>query len=196
MEQNHRGGGATGSASSPSQSSDVKQELAGDARDIGKAARDRLDSKASEGKEQATQAARTTSSALGKAAEQLRDDREAPDWLASAFEKSASEIERFAGSIEGKDMQAIRRDIAGFARRSPLTFLAASAVAGFAAARVLRAGSDYHEHEAADTQNAGAQMPYRSSTGSGSRATAEDRSSFAWTNEGAQQGANAERIGQ
>lgn len=201
MDQDTMGSGAPGTPSSQPQpqpsATGVKQELASDAKDIGKAARDKLDSKASEGKEQATQAARSTSSALGKAAEQLKQDEGTPDWLAGAFEKTAKEIERFAGSIEGKDMQAIRRDVGDFARRSPLTFLAVSAVAGFAAARVLRAGSDYQEHEQAGGQNSAPQMPYGSGSqpGMGS-SSSQDRSSFAWADDGAQTGMSTERIGQ
>lgn len=193
MNQDTMGGGATGASAPQPQSSGVKEELRSDAKDIGQAARQRLDSKASEGKEQTTQAARSTSSALGKAAEELRQDEGTPDWLASAFEKSAREIDRFAGSLEGKDMQAIRRDVAGFARRSPVAFLAASAVAGFAAARVLRAGSDYQHHEQADGQAGAAQMPYGSGTQAGTGAAAsQDRSSFGW----ADQSSSPERIGQ
>lgn len=167
---------------SPSQPDGIKSELASDAKTIGKAAQDRFNNKAGEGKDQATQVARSTSQALGKAVEELRNDEATPAWLTSAFEKSSRAIEQFAGSIEGKDVQTIGRDIGGFARQSPMAFLAASAAAGFAAARVLRAGGDYREHGGADSPQANTGM----TDGSGSNAnfgSAEDRSSFTWANE-------------
>ena len=201
MDQNNAGGGAMGtSSSSPQGGSGVTQELTQDAKGIGKAAQEKLSVKATEGKEQATQAARSTSSALNKAVEQLRQEDGVPDWLTSGIEKAAREIERFAGNLEGKDMQAIGREVTGFARRSPVAFLAAAAVAGFAAARILRAGSDYREDSSAAGQGSAQSIGSTggrqelSSTGIG-EGPAGGSSTFTWANDGAQ-GGNVERIGQ
>jgi hypothetical protein len=201
MEQDTLGGGATGTASTPQQPAGIKQELASDAKDIGKAAQERLGAKASEGKEQATQAARSTSTALNKAVEQLRQEDGVPDWLTSGIEKAAREIERFAGNLEGKDMQSLGREVTNFARRSPISFLAAAAIAGFAAARILRAGSDYSQEGGSGGQGTGGQSlgtagggQELSSTGIG-EGPAGDRSTFTWSNDGAQ-GGSMERIGQ
>lgn len=196
MIQDNIGGGAMGSTSPSSQSGGIKQELAGDARTIGKAAQDKLGTKANEGKEQATQAARSTSSALNKAAEQMRQDESTPAWLTSTLETASREIDRLAGSLEGKDTKAIGQDITAFARRSPIAFLAAAAVAGFAAARVLRAGSDFQEHGHEGGEQPGAQHADAPGVVSSASADSSERSSFDWGNKGAQSGSSLERAGQ
>ena len=200
MIQDNTGGRAMGSTpSSPQpspQAGGVKHELADDAKTIGTAAKERVGNKAAEGKERAAQAAHSTSSALDKAVEQLRQDESTPSWLTSSFETASREIDRFASNIEGKDMKAIGGEITAFARRSPVAFLAASAAAGFAAARVLRAGSDYQEHGGASGQ-----QPRTASTGAigdiNSRPGASsDRSSFNWADEGSRSSSTFERAGQ
>ena len=161
---------------SSSGASAVKEELSGDAERLKDTAKQRAEQEANTRKGNATNAAHSTSSALGKAAEQLRNDENAPSWLSSAFEKTAKEIDHFAGRLENKDAGEIRRDVADFARQSPTAFLAASALAGFAAARFMRAGSEYQSHHRSDGKSAGQGGPAPrgtqqfggASTGSGS----------------------------
>ncbi|WP_165961087.1 hypothetical protein [Qipengyuania sediminis] len=149
MEPNTTGSaGALSNTSTSSQTGGVKQELASDAKTIGDAARGKVEQKAAAGKEQVTEAARNTSSALNKAVDALRQDGDTPQWLTKAFESGARELDRLAGSFEGKDMRAITQDVTEFARRSPVAFLGAAAAIGFVAARFLRAGSEYGAHQA------------------------------------------------
>lgn len=148
MDTNTTGTAGTSTTASPS--SGVKQELASDAKTIGAAARGKVEEQAAAGKEQATQAARSTSSALNKAVVALREDNDTPQWLTKGFEKAARELDKLAGDFEGKDMRAIASDVTAFARRNPAAFLAASAAVGFLAARFLRAGSDYGAHQAGE----------------------------------------------
>lgn len=149
---------------SSSGSSDVKEELSGDAQRLKDTAKQRAEQETNAQKGKATSAAHSTSSAIEKAAEQLRNDENAPSWLSSAFEKTAQEIDRFASGIENKDARDIRRDVTQFARQSPAAFLAASAAAGFAAARFLRAGSEYQSHHQYD-QNSGSRGGFDRSGG-------------------------------
>lgn len=151
MEPNTTGT-AGGLSDTSSQLGGVKQELASDAKTLGAAARGKVEEQATAGKEQATQAARSTSSALNKAVDAMRDGNETPEWLTKGFERAAREIDKLAGSFEGKDMRAITGDVTDFARRSPVTFLGASAALGFVAARFLRAGSDYGAHQPSGQQ--------------------------------------------
>lgn len=137
---------SSGIDSSSTGTSDLKQELSGDAQRLKDTAAHRAEQEADAQKGKATSAAHSTSSALEKAAEELRNDANAPSWLSSAFETTAKEIDRFASGLENKNAGDIRRDVTEFARRSPTAFLAASAAAGFAAARFLRAGSEYQSH--------------------------------------------------
>jgi len=96
---------------------------------------------------QAAQLAGSASCALDTAARDLRDNPDAPDWMASALQQAARSIESLAGHVEGRSIDQIGQEVAGFARRNPGTFLAAAAALGFAASRVLRAGADKKWHD-------------------------------------------------
>lgn len=135
----------SGGASSSSQK--MGDELARDAGRLKDAAKDRAMREAETRKGEASVAAKSASSALDKAASELKQDEDAPEWLASAFEKTASRLERFAGGIENRSPEQIGREVSSFARQNPAAFLAASAAAGFAAARFLRAGAEYRHHQ-------------------------------------------------
>lgn len=157
---------------STSTSQGVSGELAGDATRLKDTAKERALQAAESGKGQATQAAKSTSEALDKAADELRQDENAPDWLASAFKKTASGIESFASDIDQRSPEQLGRDVSRFARQNPTAFLAASAAAGFAAARFLRAGSQYQQDHQFDTESYGSaggvagSPSYAGSTGS------------------------------
>jgi hypothetical protein len=133
----------TAPGNSSSTSSTIREELSGDASRLGDTAKERAKEEAETRKQQVTQTARSTSSALGRAADELDQDDSAPGWLAAAFRQTAQGIERVAGSVEGRSADQLARDLTRFARDNPTTFLAASAAAGFAAARLLRAGAEY-----------------------------------------------------
>ena len=145
----------TFSNSSGSQTTSLREEVSGDAARLADTAKQRID-QAAEGQKQAvTGAARSATSAIGRAVSALREDDAAPEWLTKAFETTARQIESLAGSIEGKNVDDIRRNVTQFARQNPLAFLAASAAAGFAAARFLRAGSEYKSHQSGGAAEAG-----------------------------------------
>lgn len=167
MDTNTTGGTA---GTTTTQTGGVKQELASDAKTIGEAARGKVEEKAAAGKEQATQAARETSSALNTAVDALREKGEAPEWLTKGLDRAAREIDKLAGSFEGKDMRAITSDVTAFARKNPGAFLAASAAIGFVAARFLRAGSDYGAHQGNTSAGGTGGARLYGSTGGGSGA--------------------------
>jgi ElaB/YqjD/DUF883 family membrane-anchored ribosome-binding protein len=130
---------------------DLKQDAARLKQTVGKRARQEAESR----KGQATQVAGSASSALNSAAEKLKQNPDAPDWMASALQQTARKIESFSSHVEGRSVEELGRDISEFARRNPGTFLAASAAVGFAVARVLRAGVDRQRHDCATSQQAG-----------------------------------------
>ena len=67
-------------------------------------------------------------------------------------------MQRFAETIERKDARQLTRDVEQLARDNPGTFLAGCALAGFAAARVLKAGiEDTSAHE---YRGPGSAQPY------------------------------------
>lgn len=147
----------SGQSASGASGSQTNQELKADADRLKDTAKDRASEMAGKRKDQATGAARSTADALQKAAGELESDSNAPSWLTSAFRETAKGIDRFAGKVEGRSPEEIGRQIKSFAREHPTSFLAASAAAGFAAARFLRAGADYEHHRQSSNGSTGYQ---------------------------------------
>ncbi len=125
--------------------SGVTEDLKGDARDLKDTAVKQGEAKVAQGKDQASRTARSASSAMQTAADELQNDDQAPAWLASAFSSVAREVDGLASRLQDKSPREIGNEARRFARHNPSAFLAASAAAGFAAARFLRAGAEYHE---------------------------------------------------
>lgn len=118
---------------------DMRDELRDDAATLGDSAKQRLYSEANSKKSGVADEAKSVSSALNAAAEELSNS---PSWLRTGFEKGASSLEQLAKTLENKDSRELTRDAQAFARQHPGTFLAGCAIAGFAAARVMKAGMD------------------------------------------------------
>ncbi len=114
-------------------------ELREDAQKLGSKAADRIHSEVDSRKSEAVSQVQSFSSAIEKTAGELNDG---PEWLKSALQKGAQSIQRFADSIEQKDSRQLMSAAQTFARDNPGTFLAACAAAGFAAARILKAGAE------------------------------------------------------
>lgn len=142
--------GAPGTAPAP-----LREDVSKDAARLAESARQRLDKASERPKEAVAGAARSATSALEQAAGALRHDEAAPDWLAKGFETAARQIANFAETLEGKKLDDLTREVTRFARTNPLVFLAASAAAGFAAARFLRAGSEYQTEAAGGAGDTG-----------------------------------------
>lgn len=128
------------SAESPLQATQDSpaSEIASGAEQLRTSAANRLHSEVDARKGTAATQARSVSDAIQNAAGQL--DENAPQWLRSAFTQGAEQIQRFAETIEHKDSRQILDEVNRFARERPALFLGAAAAAGFAAARVLKAG--------------------------------------------------------
>lgn len=116
------------------------EELRSDAKELGSKAADRLHSEVDSRKSAAVSQAQSVSSAVGKTADSLDDS--APEWLKSAFKQGAQKIQQFADMIEQKDSRQILDEVQSFARERPALFLGACAAAGFAAARIFKAGGE------------------------------------------------------
>lgn len=131
----------------------MTDELRSDAQELGSSAKDRIHSEAEARKGTAANQAKSVSSALERTAGEL--DSDAPQWLRSALQKGAMQIQRFADSMEQKDSREIVSDVRDFARQNPTTFLAACAAAGFAAARVFKAGGSEESSQQYRSQTQG-----------------------------------------
>jgi len=124
---------------------DVAQDLKGDAQDLKNTAVKQGEAQATKEKDRVGRTAHSASSAMKTAADELQKDDQAPDWLASAFSNVAREVDDLASRLQNKSPRELAGETRRFARDNPSAFLAASAAAGFAAARFLRAGAEYHD---------------------------------------------------
>ena len=125
----------------PSQSAGgAGSELRSDAQQIGSKAANRLHSEVDARKGTAATQAKSVSTALQRAAGDL--DEGAPTWLKSAFQQGAEQVQRFADTLERKDSRQMLNEVQSFARERPALFLGACAAAGFAAARIFKAGGE------------------------------------------------------
>ena len=115
-------------------------ELRSDAQQLTSKAANRIHSEVDARKGNAAEQAKSVSNAIQTAAGQL--DESAPTWLKSAFQQGADQIQRFAETIEQKDSRQILNEVQNFARERPALFLGACAAAGFAAARIFKAGGE------------------------------------------------------
>ena len=118
----------------------LTDELRTDAQQLGSKAKDRIHSELDSRKGTAASQAKSVSSAMERTAGELGPD--SPEWLKSTIRQAASQVQRFADTIEQKDSREMLNDVRNFARDNPTTFLAACAAAGFAAARLFKAGAE------------------------------------------------------
>ena len=119
--------------------SGLRDELRGDAQSLAGTAKERVHSEVDARKGVAAEQAKSVSSALSAAAGELGQN--SPTWLRSAFEQGASTLQQLAETVENKGSRELAQDVQQLARSNPGTFLAGCALAGFAAARVFKAGS-------------------------------------------------------
>ncbi len=125
--------------SPPENTGGTTDELRSDAKQLGSTAKNRIHSEIDARKSTAADQAKSVSSAIDRAAGEF--DEATPQWLKSAFDQGATQIRRFADTLEQKDSRQILSDVQSLARNNPGTFLAGCAALGFAAARVFRAGA-------------------------------------------------------
>jgi hypothetical protein len=118
----------------------VGSELRADAQHMGSSAANFLHGEADTRKGAAAEQARSASSAIQRVAGEL--DEGAPAWLKSTFQQSADQIQKFADALEQKDSRQLLNEVQTFARERPGAFLGACAAAGFAAARIFKAGGE------------------------------------------------------
>ncbi len=130
METPEHGGGSGPSGG-------IGSELRSDARTIGDAAESRVLGAVDQRKGGAAQQVKSVATALDRAGGELQ---RSPDWIRTAFQSASEALQRLGDTVEQRDARDLSREIQRLARENPGTFLAGCALAGFAAARVLKAG--------------------------------------------------------
>lgn len=132
----------------------VRSELRSDAQQLGTSASNRIHSEIDARKGIAAEQVQSVSSAIQRASSEL-DDGAAPQWLKSAFQQGAQQVQRLADSLEQKDSRQIMSEVQTMARNNPATFLFGCAALGFAAARIFKAGAP----DSSPTQSRQTQLP-------------------------------------
>lgn len=132
----------------------LRQELGQDAAHLRDTLVESARSQADTRKDAAIGLAGSASKALGAAADDLRDNPEAPEWMANGLQQVARQIDQLAGQFKGRSAEDLTREASRRARENPGTFLAVAAAAGFAAARLMRAGVERKHRGAAQGGNA------------------------------------------
>ena len=152
----------------------ASDELRSDAQHLGSSAANRIHSEVDARKDTAVDQAKSVSSAMKKTAGELDDS--APAWLKSAFQQGAQKIQQLADTLQHKDSRELMHEAQDYARNNPGTFLAACAAAGFAAARVLKAGGEQqggqqspHGQQGSSSSQSGSAMFPSSQTPANSR---------------------------
>lgn len=109
-----------------------------------------------------------------RSAENFPDDQA---WVKEGLSTAAESIERFSSTLRDRDLGSLLSDAEDAARRHPVVFCAACAVAGFALVRFLKSSSEHPAHHRASNSRSGA---YRASGSSyGATATVSGSSSAA-----------------
>ena len=147
----------------------LKSELKQDASDLKDTAAAKASEKTNEALRNAASAAHSTSSALREAGDKLENDSDTPGWLGGAFKQAADSIAKFADTVGDKEPREMMDDVNRFARDNPVAFLVGSAMVGFAAARVMKVGSEQSD-ASHDTNREG-------NSGNGRRSTAGSEAS-------------------
>jgi hypothetical protein len=86
--------------------------------------------------------------AMRSAAESLRSEGQAP--IAHLFEFAADRVDGLSSSIDGRDLDRVVHDVQQFARRHPGIFFGGAVLAGFAAARFIKASTERYSMGALD----------------------------------------------
>ena len=147
----------------------VGREIKDDAKHLKDKAATKASMKTQEAADRATSAARSTSSALSEASDTLERDDGVPNWLASAFKQAANSVADLAETVEGKEPREMIGEVDRFARDNPAAFLAGSAIAGFAAARIMKAGAQQSDASLDDVDPASNSSDSSGSSGLGTR---------------------------
>ncbi len=150
----------------------ISDELKQDASQLKDTATSQAEHRAKQASQKAASAAHSTSSALRDAGDKLEHDDAAPSWLGSAFKQAAESIAELADTVEGKEPREIMRDVSKFGRNNPTAFLAGAALAGFSAARVMKAGTQQSDASLSDIDSANGNA--KSQVGGGTTATSRN----------------------
>jgi hypothetical protein len=130
----------TASATGSTDPGGLGGELKQDAQKLGSVAGERLTQEADSRKGAIATQARSVSQALEKAAGEL-GGQDTPDWLRSSLQNGAQTLQRLADRVENRDPRELLNDLNTLGRQHPGAFLGACALAGFAVARVFKAGT-------------------------------------------------------
>jgi hypothetical protein len=120
---------------------DVAQTAKDQVVELRDTARTRIDEEIDRRRTELGTGARRVADATRQTGEQLRD--EGKDLPAMLIERAAMGMERAAEYLESTDAEQVWSDVRDVGRRMPWLFVAAGAVVGFSASRMIKAAGDH-----------------------------------------------------
>lgn len=119
--------------------SDLEQQARSQAADLGRRAKGAVEGKLRESADAAQAQAAGEVQAAAEAAEAAAQAFDPGSIQAQAAHAVAGRLEDAARQVRSLDLEETVQEVSAFARRNPLLFLSAAALAGFAATRFLKA---------------------------------------------------------
>ena len=121
-------------------SNSTREKVKGKAAEVASMAKDKIEDQYDQQKDRAMNEVEHLASALRRAGENLRDQGNSTIG-AAVLSRVAGHLESVGGSMEGKDLDGLVRDVERLARRNPTAFIGGAMLLGFAASRFLKASS-------------------------------------------------------
>ncbi|MFP4350320.1 MAG: hypothetical protein ACOC3W_00750 [Thermodesulfobacteriota bacterium] len=130
-------GSETDSTTDKGKTDHAKETIARKGHEYKEAAAEKARPRFEQAKEQGRRNLESTASALRDTAEHLREEDQAA--MAGYTEWAAGQVDSFAGYFRDRKVDDVMRDVRSMARRNPAMVLGGALMAGFMAARFLKA---------------------------------------------------------
>ncbi|MBB6440633.1 hypothetical protein [Phycisphaera mikurensis] len=135
---------------------DLKDQVAGQAREHADAAKERLHGHAEERRNRVAENLRGVASGLKTAAGEIREKPETTAWQADGIARVASVAEQAADYLGERDTKELLTDARDYAKKYPLATIGGALVLGLVGARLLNASKERDHGSASGSAAAGA----------------------------------------
>lgn len=115
----------------------TREKVRGKAAEVAGMAKEKIADQYDQQKDRAMNEVEHLATALRRAGENLRDEGNSSIG-AAVLSRVAGHLETVGGSMEGKDLDGLVRDVERIARRNPAAFIGGAMLLGFAASRFLK----------------------------------------------------------
>lgn len=137
----------------------TREKVRGKAAEVAGMAKEKIADQYDQQKDRAMNEVEHLATALRRAGENLRDEGNSSIG-AAVLSRVAGHLETVGGSMEGKDLDGLVRDVERIARRNPAAFIGGAMLLGFAASRFLKSsGPSMGDYDTRDLTEFGDYRP-------------------------------------